>query len=336
VKLSLVIPCYNEEQTLPETAQRLEQVLIDLCERGKIGADSNLWMVDDGSVDRTWPIIESLVSRSERFIGIRLSRNMGHQNALLAGLLSADGDAVISLDADLQDDPNLIEDMVDGFLASHEVVLGVRRGRETDTWFKRWTALRYYAFLRFLGVEIVPNHADYRLLGRRAIDALGSYNEVNLFLRGIIPRLGFRCALVYYDRDERFAGESKYSLGKMIGLAVDGVTSFSAVPLRLIAALGALVFAASLMMSLWVLGVRLFTDQALPGWASITLPIYALGGMQLLCMGVLGEYIAKIYVETKQRPRYHIERIARRHSSGASQATAAIDTRAVAAEARHR
>jgi polyisoprenyl-phosphate glycosyltransferase len=214
-----------------------------------------------------------------------LSRNQGHQNALLAGLLSADGDAVISIDADLQDDLAVIEKMVEAHQAGYEIVYGVRKGRDTDTWFKRWTALRYYALLRTLGVDIIPNHADFRLMGRNSLAALGLHTEVNLFLRGIIPQLGFRSTSVSYDRLDRVAGESKYPLGKMIKLALDGITSFSPVPLRLIAGVGAVVCLFSIVMVTWVLCVRLFTDRALPGWASTTVPIYLLGGVQLLSLG---------------------------------------------------
>jgi polyisoprenyl-phosphate glycosyltransferase len=312
VRLSLVIPCYNEQEALPITATRLETLLLDLIERRKIAADSNVWLVDDGSKDATWATIESLAARSDLFVGLKLSRNRGHQNALLAGLLSADGDAVISIDADLQDDLGVIEKMVDAYAAGYEIVYGVRKARDTDTWFKRWTALRYYGLLSALGVDIVPNHADFRLLGRNAINALGLHTEVNLFLRGIIPQLGYRTTSVYYDRGERVAGESKYPLRKMIRLALDGITSFSPVPLRLIAALGVIVCVFSLAMVLWVISIRLFTDRALPGWASTTVPIYLLGGVQLLCIGILGEYVAKIYSETKARPRFLIEKVERR------------------------
>jgi glycosyltransferase involved in cell wall biosynthesis len=312
VRLSLVIPCYNEQEALPITATRLETLLRDLIERRKIAADSNVWLVDDGSKDATWATIESLAARSDLFVGLKLSRNRGHQNALLAGLLSADGDAVISIDADLQDDLGVIEKMVDAYAAGYEIVYGVRKARDTDTWFKRWTALRYYGLLSALGVDIVPNHADFRLMGRNAINALGLHTEVNLFLRGIIPQLGYRATSVYYDRGERVAGESKYPLRKMIRLALDGITSFSPVPLRLIAALGVIVCVFSLAMVLWVISIRLFTDRALPGWASTTVPIYLLGGVQLLCIGILGEYVAKIYSETKARPRFLIEKVERR------------------------
>jgi len=315
VKLSLVIPCYNEAEVLPETARRLEALLADLVGLGKIAPDSNVWLIDDGSQDETWSIIESLVAKSRMFIGARLAANRGHQYALLAGLSIADGDAVISLDADLQDDLNVIEQMIDAHRQGYEIVYGVRNKRDKDTWFKRWTAERYYALLRLLGAPIIRNHADYRLMGRAALEALGEYREVNLFLRGVIPQLGFRSTNVYYERLERFAGESKYPLRKMMALAIDGVTSFSSVPLRMIAALGAAIFVVSISVAVWVVSVRLFTARAVPGWASITLPIYSLGGVQLLSLGIVGEYVAKIYMETKRRPRFLVETIVGRVSN---------------------
>ncbi len=309
MKLSLVVPCYNEEKALPETGRRLDSLLDELVVRGKIETRSTVWFVDDGSRDRTWPLIESLAGSSQRFAGVKLARNRGHQFALLAGLLNADGDAVISLDADLQDDLGVIEQMIDEFARGNEIVYGVRSNREQDTWFKRWTAERYYGLLGLLGVSIVPNHADYRLMGRAALTALEEYREVNLFLRGIVPQLGFRSSKVYYQRQKRIAGETKYPLRKMLALAADGVTSFSAVPLRLIAGVGAIVFLFSVAMAAWVLVLRLFTERAVPGWASTALPIYALGGLQLLSLGVVGEYVAKAYMETKRRPRFLIEKI---------------------------
>jgi glycosyltransferase involved in cell wall biosynthesis len=314
VRLSLVIPCYNEEEALPLVVPQLEAFMHDLMARGKITSDSNIWMVDDGSKDATWSLLQSLAAGNGLFVGVKLSRNRGHQNALLAGLLSADGDAIVSIDADLQDDLGAIEKMVDAYAAGYEIVYGVRAARDTDTWFKRQTALKYYGLLRFLGVDIIPNHADFRLMGRAAIAALSEHGEVNLFLRGIIPQLGFRSTSVFYDRRDRVAGESKYPLRKMLKLALDGITSFSPAPLRMIAGLGGVVFVLSFAMTLWVLGVRLFTERALPGWASTTLPIYALGGVQLLCLGIIGEYVAKIYSETKARPRFLIECVERREA----------------------
>jgi glycosyltransferase involved in cell wall biosynthesis len=320
MRLSLVVPCYNEQEALPQSVPQIGALMRELIGRGLIAADSNVWFVDDGSRDSTWSILESLALRDEMFVAVKLSRNRGHQNALLAGLLSADGDAIVSIDVDLQDDLAAIVKMVEAYHAGYEVVYGVRAARATDTWFKRWTALRFYGLMKFLGVEIVPNHADFRLLGRMAVEALRCHGEVNLFLRGIIPQLGFRSTSVHYDRADRIAGESKYPLRAMLKLALEGVTSFSPAPLRMIAGLGGIVCLLSLFMVLWVLGIRLLTDRALPGWASTTLPIYALGGVQLLCIGVLGEYVAKIYSETKARPRFLIERVERRevaaHAAG--------------------
>jgi glycosyltransferase involved in cell wall biosynthesis len=318
LRLSLVVPCYNEEEALPQVVPQLSRLMGDLIARGKIASDSNIWFVDDGSKDGTWRLIETFTRESALFVGVKLSRNRGHQNALLSGLMSADGDAVISIDADLQDDLSVIEKMVDAHAEGYEIVYGVRKARDTDTWFKRWSALRYYGLLGSLGVHIIPNHADFRLMGRRSLAALGQFAEVNLFLRGIIPQLGFRSTSVFYDRRDRIAGESKYPLGKMIALALDGITSFSPVPLRLIAGLGGIICLFSLAMAVWAIVIRLFTERALPGWASTTVPIYLLGGVQLLCIGILGEYVAKIYGETKSRPRYLIEKVERRMDTGLS------------------
>lgn len=309
MRLSVVIPCYNEEPGLAESVHEIQQVLAGMVASGRIAPDSNIWLVDDGSRDRTWQVIESLAARYTNVSGVKLSRNRGHQNALLAGMMCADGDAVVTIDADLQDDIDVMPEMVEAHLDGSEVVYGVRRSRKTDSFMKRWPAQRYYGLLRMLGVDVIPDHSDYRLLGRKALQALAEYPESNLFLRGLIPQLGFPAARVYYDRKVRLAGETKYSLGKIFGLGIDGVTSFSAVPLRMIAALGALVFLVTVVITLWVLYVRLFTDHAVPGWASITLPIYALGGIQLLSLGLVGEYVAKIYVEAKRRPRFIVERM---------------------------
>ena len=311
MRLSVVIPCYNEEAALADSVREVRQALDSLEASGKIARGSQIWLIDDGSRDGTWPLIESLSAADPQVVGMKLSRNRGHQHALLAGLLSADGDAVISMDADLQDDLGVLGEMVDAWRAGSEIVYGVRRSRTEDTLFKRWTARRYYGLLRVLGVDIVPDHAEFRLMGRKALEALAEYPEANLFLRGLIPQLGFRSAQVLYDRRLRLAGETKYPLRRMVGLGIDGITSFSAVPLRLIAATGAVLFVLSTVVALWVLAVRIFTDRAVPGWASITLPIYALGGVQLLSLGVVGEYVAKIYLEVKRRPRYIVERTTR-------------------------
>lgn len=308
MKLTIVVPCYNEEAVLPETAARLQELLADLMARNRIAADSYVLCVDDGSKDNTWTLIDHLASSSTLFRGIKLSRNRGHQNALLAGLFAADGDIAISIDADLQDDLKAIEKMIDAHVKGADVVYGVRRGRNADTRFKRLSAEGYYWLLERFGVEVVFNHADFRLLSRRVLQALASFGETNLFLRGIVPQLGFPSAIVYYDRTERFAGESKYSLGKMLSLAWQGITSFSSAPLRAITGLGLLVSAGSIGFTLWALWVRLMTSEAVPGWASTVIPIYFLGGVQLLCIGILGEYVAKLYMETKRRPRYFVEK----------------------------
>lgn len=308
-QLAIVVPCFNEEEVLPHTAARLAALLGRLRAAGRISAASHVVFVDDGSRDGTWKLIEELSRRDERMRGIKLSRNRGHQNALLAGLFNAEGDVIVSVDADLQDDVDVIDEMLSQHAQGTQVVYGVRNNRASDGAFKRASALGFYRMFRALGAESVYNHADFRLLSRRAVDALRDFREVNLFLRGIVPLIGFRSAVVYYTRTERMAGVSKYPLRKMVALALDAVTSFSVVPLRLISALGVLVFLFSLGMGMYTLWVRLFTDRAVPGWTSTLLPIYALGGLQILCIGVLGEYLGKVYQETKQRPRYIIEKI---------------------------
>jgi glycosyltransferase involved in cell wall biosynthesis len=330
VAVDLVVPCYNEEEALPETHRQLSALTSALRQSGQISVHSKIYYVDDGSRDRTWALIAALSEADETVVGIRLSRNYGHQSALLAGLFSATGDAVITVDADLQDDISVIPEMIERYRTGHEIVFGVRRGRSTDTVFKRNSALLYYGLLRKLGVGIIPNHADYRLMGRKAIAALQEYTEVNLFLRGIVPLIGFRSICVYYDRKERLAGESKYDLPKMFRLALDGITSFSAVPLRFVAVMGLVVFLISLGMGGWVLWIRLFTSHAVPGWASSVIPIYFLGGIQLLCLGIIGEYLAKGYVETKRRPRYLIAETASNPTTaglGSVDATLPVESR---------
>ncbi len=307
-RVAIVVPCFDEEQVLPETTRRLGEVVAALTERGKIAAGSSVYFIDDGSQDRTWAVVESLAQAHGFVRGIKLSRNRGHQNALLAGLFSAEGDIVISIDADLQDDVAAIEPMLDAYAAGNEIVYGVRKSRDSDTLFKRGTAKGFYGLLHRMGVEAISDHADYRLMSRRAIEALREFREVNLYLRGIIPQLGFASAIVRYDRGDRFAGETKYPVGRMLSLAWQGVTSFSAVPLRLITTIGVLVSLGSFAVTIWALWIRIFTGAAIPGWASTVLPIYFLGGIQLLCIGIIGEYLAKIYMETKGRPRYVIEK----------------------------
>jgi len=306
--LGVIVPCYNEQEVIPETVRRLQILLQQLVASQAIDAASRVWFVDDGSRDRTWPLIEQYsVQRGSTVRGLKLSRNRGHQIALLAGLMNATGDVLISVDADLQDDLGAIPKMLEEHRSGFDIVFGVRGARATDTAFKRITAQGYYWLLEKFGVDIVFNHADYRLMSRRAIEALRSFEETNVFLRGMIPLLGFPSTCVEYARSERFAGESKYPLGKMLALAWQGITSFSAVPLRAITALGALVSMASLGLGVWALGVRLLTDDAVPGWASIVIPQFLLSGVQLLSLGVIGEYLAKIFIETKRRPHFFIE-----------------------------
>ena len=308
-RLGIVVPCFNETEVLPETTRRLSALLDRLIASGRVTRESQIVYVDDGSRDGTWQLIESLSQADARIGGIKLSRNRGHQNALLAGLFTVDADVLISVDADLQDDIEVMSDMLMSFSKGAHVVYGVREDRTSDGLFKRATAQGFYRAIRALGVESVYNHADFRLMSREAVAALKKFGEVNLFLRGIVPLLGYRSDVVHYARSERFAGVSKYPLRKMLALALDGVTSFSVVPLRFITAVGFLVFLASISMGIWTLWVRLFTDHAVPGWTSTLLPIYFLGGIQILCIGILGEYLGKVYQETKQRPRFIIEKL---------------------------
>lgn len=308
--LYIVVPCYNEEAVLPETAQRLSEKLEQLISGGSVSGESRILFVDDGSRDRTWELIEGLAAGDSRFGGVKLSRNRGHQNALLAGLMTARAhcDMAVSMDADLQDDINAIDQMTADYLAGSDIVYGVRSSRRTDTFFKRTTAQGYYRFMKLLGVELVYNHADFRLMSRRALDALAEFREVNLFLRGVVPLVGYRCSFVEYERGERFAGESKYPLKKMLAFAFDGITSFSVKPIRLITLLGMLIFAASILMLLYSLAAKAF-HFTVQGWTSLICSIWMLGGIQLLSLGIIGEYVGKIYFETKARPRYAIEQL---------------------------
>ena len=305
--LSIVVPCYNEEEVLPEAARQLEALLQEMVETGMVAPDSHVTFVDDGSSDGTWAIIQDLHRRSPRIQGVKLSRNRGHQHALLAGILTVPGDIVVSVDADLQDDLDVMKEMVQAHAAGSDIVLGVRKSRSIDTPFKRITAQGYYRFLRWMNVNVVYNHADYRLLSRRAIEALRGYEETNLFLRGLVMHLGFKTAIVTYARSARVAGESKYPLRKMIALALEGVTAFSTMPLRYITLLGFLVSFFSFLLGLWAFVGAVFFKNVVPGWASTVIPIYLLCGVQMICLGVMGEYIGKIYLETKRRPRFIIE-----------------------------
>lgn len=308
--LAVVVPCYNEEEVFPETARRLAVLLGDMVEAERIAPSSRIWFVDDGSRDATWRLIREASSGSDtRVCGIKLSRNRGHQVALLAGLMTAEGDVLISVDADLQDDLGVIPKMIENFQNGFDIVYGVRSVRTTDSFFKRVTAEGYYKLLDRLGVEVVFNHADYRLMSRRSVEALRAFPESNVFLRGLIPLLGFPSTTVEYARSERFAGESKYPLRKMLALAWQGVSSFSAAPLRAITALGMIVSLSSISMGLWALGVKLFTDNTVPGWASIVIPLFLISGVQLLSLGIIGEYLAKVFMESKRRPLYFVDQV---------------------------
>lgn len=302
-KLYVVVPCYNEEAVLPETTRRLGEKLHAMMASGSISADSRVLFVDDGSRDRTWELIEQAHAQDELFTGAKLSRNRGHQNALLAGLMTAKdcADMVISMDADLQDDINAMDKFVEEYYAGHDIVYGVRSSRATDTAFKRLTGEGFYKVMRKLGVEIVNNHAEYRLMSRRALEALSKYDERNLFLRGIVPLLGYPAAIVPYERAERFAGETKYPLKKMLSFAIEGITSFSVKPLTFITWLGILIMAISAL-------TMIINAIAGGGLSLVACSIWLMGGIQLLCTGVLGEYIGKIYSEVKRRPRYFIEK----------------------------
>jgi glycosyltransferase involved in cell wall biosynthesis len=329
--LSVVIPCYNEEEVLPETAQRIAAQLQHMINARMIGEDSHALFVDDGSSDRTWATIEGLHRKSYPMRGLKLSHNRGHQSALLAGLLSATGDIVVSIDADLQDDPELMTEMVQANAAGADVVLAVRRTRTTDNAFKRITAELFYRCLRWMNIEITYNHGDYRLLSRRAIEALRQYGEANLFLRALVMEIGFKAVVVSYDRAPRFAGNSKYPLRKMVALALDGVTAFSTMPLRFITLVGFFVSFLSFLMGAWAL-LAAFFSFVVPGWASTVIPIYLICGVQLICLGIMGEYIGKIYHETKRRPRFTIEAaLPEDHDNNRASALShrIVDTRAV-------
>jgi len=305
--LSIVVPCYNEEEVLPISTPHFCALLARLVEANKLSPHSHVIFVDDGSADKTWAFIDEQAKTQKAVQGLKLSRNRGHQNAALAGMLEATGDIRVTIDADLQDDIDAIEAMVDAYTQNGaEIVYGVRRNRDSDTAFKRFTAESYYKIVQSLGVEVVFNHADFRLLSRRAVEAFEEFEEVNLFLRGVVPLLGFKTEIVEYDRSERAAGESKYPLKKMLSLAWDGVTSFSIVPLRLITSLGLLVamiaFLASLIsIFIWVSG------ETVSGWTSLIVAISFFSGIQLLAIGVIGEYVGKVYLETKRRPRYIVQ-----------------------------
>lgn len=309
-KLYLVIPCYNEEEVLPETARRLKDKLTALIERKLIHEGSRILFVNDGSKDKTWEVIKGLHEQDDLYSGINLSRNRGHQNALLAGLMTAKdrADMVISMDADLQDDINAIDEMIEKYLKGIDIVYGVRSSRAKDTFFKKVTAESFYRLMNAMGATTVFNHADYRLMSRRALEGLAEFGEVNLFLRGIVPMIGYSCDVVYYERGERFAGESKYPLGKMLSFAIEGITSLSIKPIRMITGLGFAVFLVSIGILIYSL-VRHFMGATIVGWTTLMVSVWAIGGLILLALGVVGEYIGKIYLETKARPRFIVEEV---------------------------
>ncbi|MDE6021765.1 MAG: glycosyltransferase family 2 protein [Ruminococcus sp.] len=306
--LYLVIPCYNEEAALPETSRQLRLKMSSLIESGVISSRSRIVFVNDGSDDRTWEIIEQLHREDSFFQGVKLSRNKGHQNALLAGLMTVKSkcDMIISLDADLQDDIDAIDEMVEKYYNGCDIVYGVRNARDTDTAFKRKTAEFYYKAMNILGADIVYNHADYRLMSKRALDGLESFDEVNLFLRGVVPMIGYKSDKVYYARKERLAGESKYPLKKMLAFAWEGITSLSIKPIRMIMTLGSIIFLVSIIMLIYSV-IRYATGSTITGWTSTVVSIWAIGGLQLLAIGIIGEYIGKVYLETKQRPKFIVE-----------------------------
>lgn len=305
--LYIVIPCYNEEKVLPITSSMFLDKITELVQKDKISDDSRVLFVNDGSKDRTWEIIKELSEQNDHYKGICQSRNRGHQNAVLAGLMEAKDvcDITISIDCDGQDDINAMNDMVDAYLDGCEIVYGVRSRRDTDTFFKRFTAEGFYKVLNWMGAEVVFNHADYRLVSSRVLQEFANYKEVNLFLRGMFPLVGFKSTSVYYERHERIAGESHYPLTKMLALAFDGITSLSVKPLHMITGLGCGIALLSFIGVIWSVIVAL-TGHAVTGWASMTSMICFIGGVQLICLGVLGEYIGKIYMEVKHRPRYII------------------------------
>lgn len=308
--LYIVVPCYNEEAVLPETSRRLREKLETLAAMGKISPQSRVLFVNDGSKDRTWEIIRALHEEYPLFSGVDLTRNRGHQNALLAGLMTAKDrcDMAISMDADLQDDVDAVDAMVDKFQEGCDIVYGVRSSRAKDTFFKRFTAEGFYRLMSLMGAETVFNHADYRLMSRRALEGLSQFREVNLFLRGIVPMVGYPSAVVEYERGERFAGESKYPLKKMLSFAMEGITSLSTKPIRYITLLGFLIFLVSIVM-LATFIVKWALGMTVAGWASVICSVWAIGGLILLSLGVIGEYIGKIYLETKQRPRFLIRTV---------------------------
>lgn len=309
-RLAIVVPCYNEEEMLPITVKALDELLVRLIRKDKIAENSFVLYVNDGSKDKTWEQIEKFHEQEERVFGLNLAGNVGHQVALTAGLVVAKdmADVTVSIDADLQDDINVIEEMVDKFHNGCDIVYGVRNKRETDTFFKRTTAQFFYKFMKWMGVKTVYNHADFRLMSKRAVDYFAKFEETNLFLRGMMPLIGYKTDSVYYERKERVAGESKYPLKKMMALAINGITSFSVKPITFIFNIGIFIIFCCVVAAIYAL-VSHFAGTTVPGWTSLMLSLWFLGGVQLICIGLLGEYVGKIYVEVKKRPRYNIERV---------------------------
>lgn len=306
--LAIVVPCYNEEEVLPETVKRLSSLVDNMVQKGKVSPESYLLFVDDGSKDATWKLIEKYNMENKFVSGVKLAGNTGHQNALFAGLMAAqqNADMIVSIDADLQDDINVIEEMVDKYHSGFDIVYGVRNKRETDTFIKRNTALAFYKLMNFMGAKTVYNHADFRLMSNRAVEELSKYGERNLFLRGIVPLIGYNTTTVYYERHSRFAGESKYPFSKMINFAIDGITSFSVKPMHMISCLGIVSVMLSIVAAVYAL-LSFFVGKTVPGWTSIIFSIWFLGGVILLSIGIVGQYIGKIYLEVKHRPRYNVE-----------------------------
>ena len=306
--LSIVVPCYNEEEVLPETVKKLSGLVDRMIQKGKISPESYILFVDDGSHDKTWSLIEKYNAENGFISGLKLAGNAGHQNALFAGLMAAKefSDISVSIDADLQDDINVIEEMVDKYHKGFDIVYGVRSKRETDTFLKRNTALLFYKFMEAMGAKTVYNHADFRLMSKRALEQLAQFGERNLFLRGIVPLIGYNTTTVYYERRERFAGKSKYSPKKMISFAIEGITSFSIRPMHLISGLGISVVVLSIIAAVYSF-ISFLLGKTVPGWTSMMLSIWFLGGVILLSIGVVGQYIGKVYLEVKHRPRYNIE-----------------------------
>ncbi len=310
-KLAIVVPCYNEEEVLQIASETLRGVLDDLIAKEKISPESFVLFVNDGSKDRTWELIEEEHEKNPvQIYGLKLAGNVGHQSALTAGLLTAMelSDVTVSIDADLQDDVAVIEEMIDKFHAGNDIVYGVRKERKTDTFFKRTTAQAFYKLMAFMGVKTVYNHADFRLMSKRAVEHFSKFKETNMFLRGMVPLIGYQSDSVYYDRKERVAGESKYPLKKMLALAFNGISSFSVKPISMIMTLGVIIICLSMLASVYAL-ISFFTGNVEPGWTSLILSIWFLGGLQLLAIGMVGLYIGKIYMEVKERPRYNIEKV---------------------------